>query len=72
MGFVMTISPKWSLAKKIKHYLFECPTFWQIKPAFTCPDCGATYRCYWDGNDAGGKINLCNKCAAKYEAKEQA
>lgn len=53
--------------KKLLHYLFHCPTFWRIKPAFTCPDCGAKYRCYWDGCDAGGKINLCMRCGEKYD-----
>ena len=47
---------------KLMHYLFECPTFWRRKPAFQCPVCNATYRCYWDGNDVGGKINVCKKC----------
>jgi hypothetical protein len=66
MGMVCTITRKWSFLGKLKHYLFECPTFWQLKPAFKCPHCGATYRCYWDGNDIGGKINICNKCAEEY------
>ncbi len=50
------------------HYLFHCPSFWDWKPAFKCPVCGVTYRCYWDGNDCFGMINVCNKCA---KAKEQ-
>jgi len=45
------------------HKLFYCPTFWSREPAFKCPDCGKTYKCYWDGNDVGGKINLCDSCA---------
>jgi hypothetical protein len=53
--------------KRWRHYLFDCPTFWLWKPRFTCPDCGANYRCYWDGNDVGGKVDVCNECASKYE-----
>ena len=52
-----------TLFRKIGHYLFRCPTFWSIKPRFMCPDCGATYRCYWNGHDCFcGVINLCKKC----------
>lgn len=48
------------------HKLFKCPTFWRIKPAFKCPECGKTYRCYWDGNDIKERgINICNACASK-------
>lgn len=37
--------------------------FWKIKPNFKCPDCGTTYRRYYDGHDCiCGKINLCGKC----------
>ena len=50
---------KW---QKLKHYLFKCPTFWRIKPAFECPICGKKYRCYWDGNDTDKGINICNDC----------
>jgi hypothetical protein len=64
---VMTFSPYKTWWQKWKHYLFSCPTFWRWKPAFTCPECGATYRCYWDGNDAGGQINLCTPCTEKYQ-----
>jgi len=53
--------------KKIYHYLFKCPTFWEIKPHFQCPDCGKRYRCYWDGHDTNGKVDVCNKCNDKYE-----
>lgn len=50
------------------HYLFRCPTFWQLKPAFECPDCGKQYRCYWDGHDvAGHGINYCYDCATNLE-----
>lgn len=59
---VVEISRKFTILGKLKHYLFDCPTFWRIKPAFKCPECGGRYRCYWDGNDVGGKINLCHKC----------
>ena len=54
--------------KRAYHKLFRCPTFWHLKPAFTCPDCGIKYRCYWDGNDiAGVGVNYCNNCASKLE-----
>jgi hypothetical protein len=49
------------------HYLFKCPTFWSIKPFFTCPECGKGFRCYWDGHDCScGVINLCSKCNIKH------
>lgn len=67
MGMVMTITRQWTVFSKLKHYLFDCPTFWRRKPAFQCPHCGKEYRCYWDGNDCGGKINVCHACAADYE-----
>ena len=63
----MTITKRWTAIGKIKHYLFYCPTFWRLKPAFQCPQCGKEYRCYWDGNDCGGKINVCHACAEEYE-----
>ena len=48
------------------HKLFTCPTFWSFKPAFKCPVCGKTYRCYWDGCDViGVGIDLCLKCGQK-------
>jgi hypothetical protein len=56
--------PMW---KRISHKMFHCPTFWNLKPAFRCPICRATYRCYWDGNDVEGVgINLCGPCAEKH------
>lgn len=70
MSFVLTITKRFTKAGKIKHYLFECPTFWRIEPAFECPQCGSKYRCYWDGNDIGGKINICNKCADEFQVKK--
>ena len=55
--------------KKAKHKLFNCPTFWKIKPSFKCPSCGKTYRCYWDGNDIDGVgINYCDNCTETIEA----
>jgi hypothetical protein len=66
MGVVVAMTMRRGFFKRWWHYLFECPTWWNRKPAFTCPDCGAQYRCYWDGHDAGGKINLCGHCARKY------
>lgn len=67
MGCVVEIqSPHNTTFKKIRHYLFNCPTFWRLKPAFECPKCGRKYRCYWDGNDIlGHGINICNSCAKK-------
>ena len=72
MSFVIPIKdPHPGILKKIYHKIFECPTFWRIKPAFKCPECSVTYRCYWDGNDvADHGIDLCNKCAVKYETKK--
>jgi hypothetical protein len=66
MSEVLEITRKFTLLGKMRHYLFECPTFWRRKPAFQCPVCEATYRCYWDGNDVGGKINVCKKCTHAY------
>ena len=51
--------------KKVYHYLFKCPTFWKIKPAFKCPLCRKKYRCYWDGNDDFGIINICDECVKR-------
>lgn len=63
MGFVATITMSRTYVQKVYHYLFECPTFWRVKPAFKCPICGETYRCYWDGNDVDGLgINICTPC----------
>ena len=65
MGFILEIaSPYKTRMKRWKHLLFDCPTFWSIRPRFKCPDCGKTYRCYWDGNDTDHGINLCDTCAA--------
>ncbi len=58
--------------KKILHYLFKCPTFWQLDYFFHCPECGKGYRCYWDGNDvAGFGIDYCDDCAERLNAREQ-
>jgi len=65
---VLSIRRK-GLLKRWLHKIFSCPTFWRIKPAFTCPGCGKKYRCYWDGNDvAHHGVDYCCKCAAKLEA----
>ena len=63
---IVEISNKMTVFKKIIHYLFKCPSFWSVKPQFKCPVCSDTYRCYWDGSDIGGLINVCNKCADNY------
>jgi len=56
----------------LRHLLFHCPTFWRVRPYYrdkhSCPECGKKYRCYYQGNDViGHGIDLCNKCAKKYE-----
>ena len=66
---VLEITRKFTLLGKLRHYLFECPTFWRRQPAFKCPICDATYRCYWDGNDVGGKINVCKTCTYEYDTQ---
>ena len=54
----------------IIHKLFFCPTFWNLKAFFKCPECGKKYRCYWDGNDvAGHGIDYCGPCAAQLSIK---
>jgi len=69
MGVVVKIKKK-SILKQIYHKLFKCPTFWSLKPKFTCPLCGKKYRCYWDGNDTSKGINVCNKCTNEIEKGE--
>jgi len=72
MGFIVQfVSPYKTRIKRWWHYLFRCPTFWRVKPAFKCPKCGATYRCYWDGHDAHGYINLCGKCLTSSPPESQ-
>jgi len=67
-AFSIGVIGKKSFFKRLSHKLFSCPTFWSWTPAFTCPGCGKTYRCYWDGNDVEGHgIDYCNKCARKLE-----
>jgi hypothetical protein len=57
--------------KRWYHKLFKCPTFWTLKPKFTCPGCGKKYRCYWDGNDIKGLgKDYCNSCTKKLESKD--
>jgi hypothetical protein len=63
MGFSVEITSPHRGLGKLWHYLFKCPTFWRLRPFFHCPVCGQGYRCYWDGNDVNGKINVCNRCA---------
>ena len=54
------------------HKLCKCPTFWKLKPSFTCPKCGKKYRCYWDGNDiVGVGTDYCNTCVKKLEDKDE-
>lgn len=69
MGFTIEIITKRNFFQRWYHYLFKCPSFWRIKPAFKCPKCGKTYRCYWDGNDVKGHgINYCTPCAKILES----
>ena len=69
MGVGITMkSPHDTILKKIKHYLFECPTFWSIKPKYNCHSCGVGYRCYWEANDACGWVSVCNKCTMILES----
>jgi hypothetical protein len=63
MSGTLIITDNKTLAQRVWHYLFKCPSFWSIKPKFKCPICGKKYRCYWDGHDTHGKINVCGKCA---------
>lgn len=69
MGATITIVGSKTFWQRWSHKLFHCPTFWRLKAAFKCPECGKTYRCYWDGNDCDGGINLCGRCATKYETQ---
>lgn len=51
--------------KRLKHLLFQCPTFWSWAGAFNCTKCGKNFRCYWHGNDITGHgTDICDKCAA--------
>ena len=65
MGSTVTITMKRTRLQRWWHYLFHCPSFWRLRPAFTCPLCGAKYRCYWDGHDEGGYVHLCGDCARR-------
>nr|BDD43753.1 hypothetical protein 13 [bacterium] len=56
---------------KIVHKLFRCSTFWNLKPAFTCPVCGRGFRCFWDGHDIGGLTNVCSKCSKEISLDEK-
>lgn len=65
-GLVISLDTFSRWFSRWRHLLFHCPTFWRLKPAFSCPICGESYRCYWDGGDIGGEINVCCRCAEKY------
>ena len=66
--FVVSV-PRRAFLERWVHKLFRCPTFWRVKASFFCPECGAGYRCYWDGHDvAGVGIDLCARCAGKHES----
>ena len=57
--------------KRWLHKLFQCPTFWEIKYHFHCPECGKGYRCYWEGNDVlGVGIDFCDDCAETIELQQ--
>lgn len=72
MGIVLAMNPFKSKLKKVKHKLFQCPTFWKSiwntflksKPYYRCPQCKKAMHCYWDGNDTNKGINYCDKCAS--------
>lgn len=68
MGEVVEMSLP--LKGRWKHKLFHCPTFWKFKKSFHCPICGDGYRCYWDGNDYGGQIDVCRNCATTELAQQ--
>jgi len=66
-----TVVKKKGFFKRWSHKLFSCPTFWKLKPLFTCPGCKKSYRCYWDGNDVEGHgTDYCNSCAVRLEASQ--
>lgn len=67
-GFAVLSIPRKPFIQRLRHYLFDCPTFWQWHRAFTCPLCGGKYRCYWNGHDSdcGAGINLCTSCERKH------
>ena len=69
MSGVLEITRKFTLLGKLRHYLFNCPTFWQRKPAFKCPVCDATYKCFGMATIVGGKINVCKTCKRSYDAQ---
>lgn len=49
------------------HKIFECRTFWSVRPKFRCPECKRGIRCYFDGNDCNcGKTDICNGCYARH------
>jgi hypothetical protein len=59
--------------KKLKHLLFQCPTFWTWAGAFNCTKCGTNFRCYWSGNDITNHgTDICDKCAAVIHAAKDA
>jgi hypothetical protein len=67
-GFAVISIPRKPFLQRLRHYLFDCPTFWQWSRAFMCPLCGSKYRCYWDGNDSdcGAGMSLCVKCSKQH------
>lgn len=74
MNIVEEIKTYIKYLEKLKHKLFNCPTFWKSKwntitknkPYYRCPQCKKSMHCYWDGNDTKKGINYCNKCASKH------
>lgn len=68
-GFAVISIPRKPLLQRLRHYLFDCPTVWQWQRAFTCPLCGAKYRCYWNGHDSdcGAGTSLCGNCERQHE-----
>jgi hypothetical protein len=69
MGIMIVVQRR-PFIKRWMHKLFDCPTFWK-KPSFVCPICGKKYRCYWDGHDSYGFINVCNTCVKVTDVLEK-
>jgi len=67
MGVVVTMTFPGGLIKKLKHFLFDCPSFWTWEPKFKCSQCDNRYRCYWQANDCYGHVNVCNKCYKRFQ-----
>lgn len=66
MGVVVQMTSGRSWLGQWWHKLTACPTFWKSffrSSTRRCPQCKRKIRCYWDGNDCHGMIDVCEKCA---------